>query len=249
MMQLKLALTIAALATTAVAQDPATGWMAYAVGTVPEGTERITRMEMTWQVGQAPEPSEAFFSPWFGMDPADNLNLIQPVNPWLGNGWAMYTEYFQWSPEDNSNSPQQSVEAGQHLKGSLVYNMNSDSYFLNQTILETGVSSTQTVKCQNGKKFTLPYVVYEKVFPCNSYPPDGIVTFNDIVVECDAKDCTKNVKWESKVKNPNCNMKANIISPTSISITWDTSAKSKYDNYTTAELLELNGRGGWAAAL
>ena len=35
----------------AQAQDPATGWMAYAVGTVPSGTERITRLEMTWKVG------------------------------------------------------------------------------------------------------------------------------------------------------------------------------------------------------
>eukprot|EP01052_Picozoa_sp_SAG31_P059281 SAG31_NODE_18601_length_630_cov_0.772128_1_plen_36_part_10 len=36
------------------------------------------------------------------MDPADNLNLIQPVNPWTGRSWSAYTEYFQWSPEHNS---------------------------------------------------------------------------------------------------------------------------------------------------
>ena len=35
---------------TADAQDPATGWMAYAVGTIPAGAERITRLEMTWKV-------------------------------------------------------------------------------------------------------------------------------------------------------------------------------------------------------
>jgi hypothetical protein len=228
------------------AQDPADGWMAYAVGEVPSDTDRITKMEMTWKVSENPDSdTDAFFSPWFGMDPEDNLNLIQPVNPWLGNGWAMYTEYFQWSPEDNSNSRQHSVEPGQTLTGSLIYNENDDSYLLNQTILETGVSSHQIVKCQNGKKFKLPYVVYEKLFPCRDYPPDGVVTFTDINIECDGKDCTEDVKWESKVKDANCDMKANIISPTSISITWDTSMASKYDNYTKNELFQLNSHG-WA---
>ena len=169
--------------------------MAYAVGTVPADTTRITRMQMTWKVGENPTTSSgAFYSPWFGMDPSDNLNLIQPVNPWLGNGWSMYTEYFQWSPEDNSNSEQNDVEAGQTLQGTLTYDTSSDSYLLNQTILETGVSSTQTVKCQNGKKYNLPYVVYEKTWPCADYPPDGVVTFYDIQVECDSKDCTKDMK-------------------------------------------------------
>lgn len=30
-----------------------------------------------WTVLNNPQPSGAFYSPWFGMDPADNLNLIQ----------------------------------------------------------------------------------------------------------------------------------------------------------------------------
>ena len=70
-----------------------------------------------WTVLNNPQPSGAFYSPWFGMDPADNLNLIQvsthqqaththyyacillppatctqPVNPWEGFGWSAYTE-------------------------------------------------------------------------------------------------------------------------------------------------------------
>ena len=114
------------------AQDPADGWMAYAVGSIPESKERITRLEMKWKVGQEPKSSYAFFSPWFGADPADNLNLIQPVNPWSGDSWSMYTEYFQWSPTRNSNSEQRSVEAGQTLHGSLVYSEADDSYTLTQ---------------------------------------------------------------------------------------------------------------------
>ena len=39
-----------ALLANVVAQDPAHGWMAYAVGTMPHG-ERITRLEMTFLSG------------------------------------------------------------------------------------------------------------------------------------------------------------------------------------------------------
>lgn len=230
------------------AQDPAEGWMAYAVGEIPSNYERITRLEMTWTVSENPSRSRAFFSPWFGMDPADNLNLIQPVNPWLGSNWAMYTEYYQWSPTHNSNSKQYTVKAGQTLNGKLIYDESSDSYTLSQTIVETGETSTQVVKCQNGKKYTLPYVVYEKTWPCRDYPKDGVVKFRDIVAECDGKDCTEDINWSAAVKDDNCNMKANIIDQNTITITWDTTLASKYDNYTTAELFNLNANG-WASHL
>lgn len=243
--------SVALLFGSVSAQDPATGWMAYAVGSLPFTVERITRLEMTWTVGENAKHSRSFYSPWFGMDPADNLNLIQPVNPWSGRSWSMYTEYYQWSPTYNSNSQQLSVSAGQTLHGSLVYNAD-DSYTLSQTVVETGATSSQVVQCQEGKKFTIPYVVYEKTFPCRTYPPDNSVTFRNIIVECDGSDCTQEVSWQAKVKDANCDMTAHVDSaslPTDsneISITWNVNAASKYDNFTNAELLQLNAHG-WAA--
>lgn len=234
------------------AQDPAEGWMAYAVGSIPSTYERITRLEMTWKVGAQPRRSFSFFSPWFGMDPADNLNLIQPVNPWSGSAWSYYTEYYQWKPTHNSNSKQISIKAGYTLKGSLVYNAAKDAYLLTQTCVETGQSSSQTVVCQNGKKYNIPYVVYEKTFPCRNYPPDEVVTFTNIVAECDGVDCTSSINWQAKVKDPNCDMTAHIDSPKQIRITWSTTAESRYDNMTQAELFELNanrGSRGWERPL
>eukprot|EP01065_Artemidia_motanka_P004772 TRINITY_DN1227_c0_g1_i1.p2 TRINITY_DN1227_c0_g1~~TRINITY_DN1227_c0_g1_i1.p2 ORF type:complete len:555 (+),score=222.35 TRINITY_DN1227_c0_g1_i1:135-1667(+) len=222
--------------------------MAYAVGSIPSDKQRITRLEMKWTVGQDARSSYAFYSPWFGMDPADNLNLVQPVNPWGGSSWSMYTEYFQWSPEHNSNSESRSVKAGQTLHGSIVYSEGDDSYTLTQKVVETGATSSQVVKCQNGKKYVLPYIVYEKLTSCKNYPPDGVVTFRDIVAECDGEDCTQQIKWEAKVKDANCNMKAVIHNQTSISITWDPSAASKYDSFSDAELFDLNYHG-WATKM
>jgi hypothetical protein len=242
---------VALIVALAAAQDPAGGWMAYAVGAIPSQYERITRLEMTWKVGAEPKRSRAFFSPWFGMDPADNLNLIQPVNPWSGSAWSMYTEYYQWKPTHNSNSKTYSVEAGQTLKGALVYDDSTDSYDLSQEIVETGQVSSQNVVCQDGKKYTLPYVVYEKTFPCKDYPPDEIVTFYDVKVECDGQDCTSDVAWTAAVEDANCDMTAHIAqnaTSTAISITWDTSAASKYDHLTDDELVKLNYHG-WATKL
>lgn len=233
---------------SAAGQDPAEGWMAYAVGSIPAGKERITKLDMKWKVGAKATSSNSFYSPWFGMDPADNLNLVQPVNPWTGNGWEMYTEYFQWSPEHNSNSQGYDVEPGQTLHGSIVYNSGSDSYELSQEIVETGRKSSQTVKCQSGKKYVIPYIVYEKVTRCSNYPPDEKVTFYDIVAECDGEDCTNDIKWEAKVKDSNCDMKAVITSNTQISITWSNDAVSRVDNMTDAQIFDINNHG-WARSL
>lgn len=242
----------ASVVAAASAQDPAGGWMAYAVGSIPSQYERITRLEMTWTVGENAKSSRAFYSPWFGMDPADNLNLIQPVNPWEGSSWQMYTEYYQWSPSHNSNSRAYSVQAGQTLHGVLAYDASSDSYELSQTIVETGRTSSQTVKCQSGKKYTIPYVVYEKEWTCSDYPPDGIVTFRNIIAECDGVDCTQSINWQAKVKDSNCGMQAHVesgakaTSENEISITWNTGMASKFDNWTAVDLINHNS-GGWGA--
>ena len=251
-MQVK-SLVIAALTVAAQAADPANGWISYVVGTPPAGTERVTRLEMTWAVSSNPRRSSAFFSPWFGMDPSDNLNLIQPVNPWGGGQWSAYTEYFQWKPEHNSNSDQISVKAGQKLHGILEYNSTTDSYDCTQTNTATGVKSYQNVKCQSGKKYVLPYVVYEKVFPCGDYPPDGAVTFTDIIAECDGKDCAAAMTWKPVVFEDHCDFRGHVASGNSeISLTWNTKMESKYDNFTRAELFDLNGGANintWAGKL
>lgn len=231
------------------AQDPASGWLGYAVGSIPNGKERITKLEMTWTVPAQGPRSIAFYAPWFGMDPSDNLNLVQPVNPWSGitRQWSMYTEYFQWSPTRNSNSKTYKVKSGQTLRGSIIYNEAEDSYLLSHTIIETGDKSTQVVKCQKGKKYVIPYVVFEKKFLCSWYPPDGAVTFQNITVECDGEDCSRDVQWEAKVKDDHCNHRAVIDADRNeISLTWDTSATSSIDNLTLSEMVALNA-GGWGA--
>jgi hypothetical protein len=113
------------------------------------------------------------------------------------------------------------VNAGQTLHGILDYLPDQDAYNLTQTVVETGATSQQVVPCENGKKFVVPYVVYEKVWSCNAYPSDEIVTFRNIKIDCDYKDCTANVKFTPNVVDANCDMTAHVDKyPQSISITW-----------------------------
>eukprot|EP00163_Fabomonas_tropica_P027437 TRINITY_DN5286_c0_g1_i3.p1 TRINITY_DN5286_c0_g1~~TRINITY_DN5286_c0_g1_i3.p1 ORF type:complete len:280 (-),score=24.50 TRINITY_DN5286_c0_g1_i3:163-975(-) len=164
-----LSLAVLYSAALAAAQDPATslsGWMAYAVGTLPSGTERLTHLEMKWKVSNNPRPSFAFFSPWFGADTTDNLFLIQPVNPWEGGQWNGYCENFIWQPVYNQDSPSFSVSPGQTMHGIMTYDASSDSYNVTQSCVETGATSSLQAKVPNGKKVTIPYVVYEKTWPC-----------------------------------------------------------------------------------
>ena len=84
----------------AAAQDPAPGWVAYARALSPTGTGRISYIEGYWTVPAAAKRSAAFYSPWFGIDTSDNLNLLQPVNPWVGNSWQIYNGTLSWEGWD-----------------------------------------------------------------------------------------------------------------------------------------------------
>jgi hypothetical protein len=51
------------------------------------------------QVPSNPTVDGLFFGIWFGIETSDNLNLIQPVMPWLGDsssGWNIYNEVCIW---------------------------------------------------------------------------------------------------------------------------------------------------------
>jgi len=222
-------LSIAALVALVAAQDPAPGWMGYAQGLSPNGHGRITYIEAKWKVGQNPTVGGAFYSPWFGIDTSDNMNLLQPVNPWLGDSWVIYNEYYQWDPEYNYNSDQIDVRTGDELFGSLEFNPDNQTYTIVHTVLNTGRSVTTNMYIQqdeNGdyKNYTIAYFVMEKSeWDCDQYGPDGKVVFYDIKVEYDNKVVTP--KWSTGVVDDTCNCRAHLDSTAQISITWDTQAK------------------------
>jgi hypothetical protein len=227
---MRLLFALCLLAFGAYAQDPAQGWMGYAVGTYPGGG-RITFMEAYWKCGATPRTSSSFYSPWFGIETSDNLNLLQPVNPWEGNKWEIYNEYFQWSPESNKNSAAHVVDAGDILYGSVTLNDTDHSYMLYHKDETSGWSVNMSIPIQMKgtayKNYTIAYIVYEKVCPCADYPPDNEVTFYDIKIEYEGKDATNSVQWKTAYVDNNCNNRAHVLNQTAIQITWDTKFDEK----------------------
>ena len=73
------ALLAAALPLLVAAQDPAGGWLGYAQALPPASSPnaRLTLMSARWKVASNPRRSNSFYSPWFGCDTQDNLNLMQ----------------------------------------------------------------------------------------------------------------------------------------------------------------------------
>lgn len=118
------------------------------------------------------------------------------------------------------------MRPGDVLFGSVTYIAENSSYTVYHSDLNDGwevYSSIPIQKDGNGspKKYTIVYFVMEKVWDCNQYSPDGIVTFYDIKVMYDNKQV--NPKWTTSYVDDNCNCRAHILNSTAISITWDTS--------------------------
>eukprot|EP01116_Phalansterium_solitarium_P014482 TRINITY_DN3217_c0_g1_i1.p1 TRINITY_DN3217_c0_g1~~TRINITY_DN3217_c0_g1_i1.p1 ORF type:complete len:248 (-),score=62.45 TRINITY_DN3217_c0_g1_i1:99-842(-) len=223
-MTLSKLLCILSAAVVALAQDPAQGWLAYAKGVSPSGGI-LTHVAAKWRVPSNPAQGGAFYSPWFGIESSDNLNLIQPVNPWMGSSWSIYNEYFQWSPEHNENSASHTVQAGDELYGSVDFNAGNQSYTVYHSDLNDGWSVTSNIRVQRKefghvyKNYTIMYFVFEKVASCAQYPKNGEVTFYDIEVEYDGKPVTP--VWTTGYVDEVCGFKANIINSTTIQITWN----------------------------
>jgi hypothetical protein len=172
----------------------------------------------------------AFFSPWFGIESSDNLNLIQPVNPWEGYGWSIYNEYFQWSPVYNYNSASTSVNAGDVLFGSVEYVASNQTYTVIHSDLNSGWSVTSSIPIQNGpdgnpKLFDHAWFVMEKSqWDCDQYPPDNKVTFTNILIEWDGVKTAPS--WSTAYVDDNCNCRAHIVDPATVQITWDSSMQA-----------------------
>jgi len=212
-----------ALVTGAAAQDPPQGWLGFATGTNPNGG-RITHAEAKWVVLDNPTEGGCFYSPWFGVETSDNLNLFQPVNPWLGDSWSAYIEYFQWEPENNINSDSIQANPGDVLHGVVTFDEANQKYHATHTNKNTGGSISTSIDVQqdnNGdyKEYTILYVVFEKeCSSCAQYPPNNKVTFYDMKFEYEGERV--NPSWTTNYIDDVCNNRANIVDNSTISITW-----------------------------
>jgi len=117
-----LVVVVALLSGSIEAKDPATSWLGYAKAVNPANTGIITyvgkgcssstcrrmkieslliffffsfsKTEAKWVVLDEPKVPGAYVTPWFGIESSENMNLIQPVNPWNMNYWEVSEHKF-----------------------------------------------------------------------------------------------------------------------------------------------------------
>jgi len=228
------------------ADDPANGWLGYALGKNPNGgNDPITFIEAWWTNLQEPTNKNCFYSPWFGIETSDNKNLLQPVNPWENREWSIYNEYFQWSPTHNQNSRSHVVYPGDLIYGSVTYQAASNSYNLYHADQTKGhewsVNMTIGVQQERDgdyKTYNMIYVVFEKVCSqCDMYPPDDKVTFHNISVFWGGK--LMEPKWTTAYVDNVCDNRAKVVDAQTIEITWNSKSDTDY-----TELYDMRERTG-----
>eukprot|EP01084_Bolivina_argentea_P145791 255451_1 len=179
------------------AKDPAPGWLSYALAKNPKGNdsapEPITFIEAHWiNLNVAPVPGNAkscFYSPWIGIETNDNLTRIQAVNPWTGNDWLLYNQYFQWKPTHFETSEYHIARPGDIIYTSMKFNPENQTYSIHHADKTSGwsVDTIYPVQKQsNGqyKVYSMAYFVFEKVCQkCQDYPANNNLTFSNITVE------------------------------------------------------------------
>ena len=88
--------------------DPSGGWLSYAVYNAPQPTDVITRLSATMVMPDTPKGHLGSPAFWFGTQTAKGDGaLIQPIMAkWLGDGFYMFHEIFDWTDERDEQSKQ-----------------------------------------------------------------------------------------------------------------------------------------------
>ena len=117
--------------------------------------------------------------------------------------------------------------AADSLYASVTFHEPTQSYMMYSEILTNGHKETTnlTIPVQrdrngNYKKYTIVYIVFEKICHiCSEYPPDDIVTYHNISVYYGGKKVSP--KWTTGVVDEVCGMTAHIVDESTVTITWN----------------------------
>jgi len=218
-------LTLAVCVTQVQAADPSGGWLSYAVYTAPQPTDIITRMAAVMTVPDTPKSKSGSPAFWFGTQTAKGDGaLIQPIMAkWLGDGFYMFQEIFDWTDMNDKQSKPFLVKPGDVITAEVNYVKEFGGlYMMNMTSKNTGAVSNYHYKLLPGQRETesVGYFVLEhQPQSCDELPPNGIVKWTNITVEVNNKPVAQPL-FVAKQESPTCNSKAEVIDSSTVSITW-----------------------------
>lgn len=205
--------------------DPSGGWLSYAIFKAPEATDVITKLSASMEVPETPENHGGQPAFWFGIQTAKGDGaLIQPImSKWLGDGFFMFQEIFDWTDMRDKQSEPLHVKAGDVVTASVTYESDSHSYIMNMTSRDTNTASNYHYKLLPRQKATesVGYFVLEhQPNSCKQLPPNGYVGWTDIAVEVNGQPVA-DAQWVAAEERAACGSKAVVIDSTAINITWN----------------------------
>jgi len=222
------------------AQDPAGSWLSYAAAT-QGANAKITALNCSWVVPKDPIQLTGSNAPgwWYGVQTANGRGaLIQPILAWADGAprWTIFNGVFDWNDGSWHQSRQITVKSGAKIAASVVYDASDKRYVMTISDTSTGQTISTPYMEHPGQIESVAYFVLEhQPRSCRAYPPDGQMSFTNIVMEVDGKKVTP--KWEAKQERPACDSQAIIVSPTEIKFTWSASSANltNFDDTAPAE--------------
>lgn len=204
--------------------DPSGGWLSYAVYNAPNPTDIVTKLSATMVVPD--KPKSPFGSPafWFGVQTAKGDGaLIQPIMAkWLGDSFYMFQEIFDWTDQNDEQSHQIKVKAGEIIHASVTYVPGKRSYIMNMTSQTTGMVSNyhyDLLPQQTATESAGYFVLEHQPQSCKELPSSGKVRWTNITVEVN-NEVVQNAVWTAKEEGPDCGSKAVVVDSSTIDITW-----------------------------
>ena len=136
---------------------------------------------------------------------------------------AIFNGEYDWhNGGDWWMSDTKTVSPGDVIVSSMNYDASADAFTLvigNANKTGAVITSTRPGK---GYVYTDVYIVVEhQPNTCAEYPSNGEVVFRDISIAWEGQ-VSSDPAWTAQTYKPACNSKAAVLSPSAISLTWDT---------------------------
>jgi hypothetical protein len=217
-------LLVLALALLTDAGDPSTGWLSYAQFTT-NATDIITYLSADMVVPDKPLTLGGSPAFWFGIQTANGDGaLVQPIMAkWIGGGFKMFEEIYDWTDKHDSASTHEEVQPGELISASVTYRSDDNSYDMNMTASPSGKVSNYNYKLlekQTATESVAYFVLEHQPVTCGQLPANGIVSWRNIRVEVNGA-LVEGAKWEAAQEIPACGSEATVLDSTSIDLTWD----------------------------
>jgi len=190
--------------------------------------KNLTSLVGEWTVPPIPatDNSQLLYF-WNGIEPNDNAEVLQPVLQFgsspIGGGdfWAL-ASWFVSNDGTVVTSSLINVNVGDVITGTMTL-LSNGSWIVTGTDNNIKNSTGFTYE-PSESDYDYAYEVLEaySLSGCNDYPSTGKVLFTNIAIEVLGKPVS-NPTWTTMTKDTTCNEKANVVSPTSVFISFDTS--------------------------